>query len=227
MTVENAVLAGSGSWALKIENSLEMRKSAAYFILYRRAGPSILEERVNIPNSLSLLRVFMVAPFLVAVIYRQFPLALAIFVAAGITDFLDGYLARHLRQKTVLGTFLDPLGDRLLSTVAFISLSVQGLLPPWLAVTVVAKDLYVALGAGALHFSCNLAVAVPSFWGKLSTLLQIIAVGLALLAAFTTINAALLNTLFIVTGLVTAIACFHYIWSGVKVLSENNKQDGE
>jgi cardiolipin synthase len=186
-----------------------------------------LEERVNIPNSLSLLRVFMVAPFLVAVIYRQFPLALAIFVVAGITDFLDGYLARHLRQKTVLGTFLDPLGDRLLSTVAFISLSVQGLLPPWLAVTVVAKDLYVALGAGALHFSGNLAVAVPSFWGKLSTLLQIIAVGSALLAAFTAINAALLNTLFIVTGLVTAITCFHYIWSGVKVLSENNKQDGE
>lgn len=182
---------------------------------------------MNIPNSLSLLRVFMVAPFLVAVIYRQFPLALGIFVVAGITDFLDGYLARHLRQTTVLGTFLDPLGDRLLSTVAFISLSVQGLLPPWLAVTVVAKDLYVALGAGALHFSGNLAVVVPSFWGKLSTLLQIVAVGIALLAAFTAINAALLNTLFIVTGLVTAIACFHYIWSGVKVFSENNKQDGE
>ena len=186
-----------------------------------------MEEQVNIPNALSLLRVFMVAPFLVAVIYRQFPLALTIFAVAGFTDFLDGYLARHLKQKTVLGTFLDPLGDRLLSTVAFISLSVQGLLPPWLAVTVVAKDLYVALGAGALHLSGNLAVAIPSVWGKMSTLLQIVAIGFALLAAFIGVNATLLDTLFIITGLVTAIACFHYIWCGVKVFSEKAEKDGE
>ncbi len=178
---------------------------------------------MNLPNALSLLRVFLVAPFLIAVIYRQFPLALIIFAIAGFTDFLDGYLARHLKQKTVLGTFLDPLGDRLLSTVAFIALSVQGLLPPWLAVTVVAKDLYVALGAGALHFYGNLTVVVPSFWGKLSTLLQIVVVGFALLAAFTAISSALLDTLFIVTGLATAIACFHYIWCGIKIFSENSK----
>lgn len=180
---------------------------------------------MNIPNALSLLRVFMVAPFLIAVIYRHFPIALGIFVVAGITDFLDGYLARHLKQKTVLGTFLDPLGDRLLSTVAFISLSVQGLLPPWLAVTVVAKDIYVALGAGVLHYSGNLSVAVPSFWGKLSTLLQIIAVGVALLATLTAINAALLLTLFIITGLVTAVACFHYLWAGIKAFTEAAEEE--
>lgn len=190
-------------------------------------NPLFAEERVNLPNALSLLRVFMVAPFLVAVIYRQFPLALVIFAVAGFTDFLDGYLARHLNQKTVLGTFLDPLGDRLLSTVAFISLGVQGLLPPWLAVTVVAKDLYVALGAGALYFSGNLVVAVPSLWGKLSTLLQIVAVGFALLAAFTAVSDVLLDTLFIVTGLVTAITCFHYIWCGIKVFSEKSNPSGE
>lgn len=180
---------------------------------------------MNIPNALSLLRVFMVAPFLIAVIYRHFPIALGIFVVAGITDFLDGYLARHLKQKTVLGTFLDPLGDRLLSTVAFISLSVQGLLPPWLAVTVVAKDIYVALGAGALHYSGNLSVAVPSFWGKLSTLLQIIAVGVALLATLTPVNSVLLFTLFIITGLVTAVACFHYLWAGIKVFTEATEEE--
>lgn len=180
---------------------------------------------MNIPNALSLLRVFMVAPFLIAVIYRHFPIALGIFVVAGITDFLDGYLARHLKQKTVLGTFLDPLGDRLLSTVAFISLSVQGLLPPWLAVTVVAKDIYVALGAGALHYSGNLSVAVPSFWGKLSTLLQIIAVGVALLATLTAVNSVLLFTLFIITGLVTAVACFHYLWAGIKAFTEAAEEE--
>ncbi len=139
--------------------------------------------RVNLPNALSLLRIFLVTPFLIAVIYRQFPLALIIFVVAGISDFLDGYLARRWKQQSLLGTFLDPLGDKLLITVAFISLCLQGLLPPWLAVTVVAKDLYTVIGAGVLHFSGNLSVAVPSLWGKLSTLLQIVAVGFALLSA--------------------------------------------
>ena len=182
---------------------------------------------MNIPNALSLLRVFMVAPFLVAVIYRQFPLALGIFAIAGFTDFLDGYLARRLNQKSVLGSFLDPLGDRLLSTVAFISLSVQGLLPPWLAVTVVAKDLYVVIGAAILYFSGNLSVAVPSFWGKLSTLLQIIAIGIALLSAFCLISTLLLDLLFVITGLVTVIACFHYIWGGLKVIPKEIDQDGE
>lgn len=180
---------------------------------------------VNIPNVLSLLRIFMVAPFLVAVIYRQFTLALVIFVLSGISDFLDGYLARRLGQTSVLGTFLDPLGDKLLTTVAFVSLCLQGLLPPWLAVTVVAKDIYIIIGAGVLHFSGNFSVAVPSFWGKFSTFLQIISVCVALLSALSNIGAGLLDGLYAVTGLITFIAFFHYIWCGVKVFSENTIED--
>ena len=176
---------------------------------------------MNLPNLLSLLRIFMVAPFLIAVIYDRHGLALVIFVVAGFSDFLDGYLARRLQQKSVLGTFLDPLGDKLLSTVAFIALSVQGLLPGWLAVIVVAKDLYVALGAGILHYSGNLTVALPSFWGKFATLLQIVTVALVLLGTFVTLTSVLLEILFMVTALVTTIACVHYIYSGAKVFKES------
>lgn len=175
---------------------------------------------MNLPNLLSLLRIFMVAPFLIAVIYDRHALALVIFVVAGFTDFLDGYLARRLQQKSVLGTFLDPLGDKLLSTVAFIALSIQGLLPAWLAVIVVAKDLYVALGAGILHYSGNLTVALPSFWGKFATLLQIVTVALVLLGTFVALTPVLLEILFSVTALVTTIACVHYISSGVKVFKK-------
>ena len=171
---------------------------------------------MNVPNALSLLRIFLVAPFLVAVIYRQYPFALGLFVTAGVSDFLDGYLARRLDQKSVLGTYLDPLGDRLLSTVAFIALSLQGLVPPWLAVTVVAKDLYVALGAGILHFAGKRIVAEASQWGKLATLLQIVTIGFALLATFGLSHVLLLRALFLVTGLVTVIACVHYIWHGMQ-----------
>ena len=174
---------------------------------------------MNIPNALSLLRILLVAPFLIAIIYHHFPLALALFVAAGLSDALDGYLARHLAQKTVLGTFLDPLGDRLLTSVAFVALGIQGFLPPWLAVIVVAKDLYVALGAAVLHFSGNLPVAEPSFFGKLTTLLQLLTIGLALLSAFATVNTLLLEVLFFATGLVTTITCVHYILRGIKAFS--------
>ncbi len=181
---------------------------------------------MNIPNALSLLRVFLVAPFLVAVIYRQFGLALTLFLVAGVSDFLDGYLARRLAQKSILGAFLDPLGDRLLTTVAFIALSLHGLLPAWLAVTVVAKDLYVALGAAILYFTGNLVIAEASFWGKLTTLLQIVTIAVALSSVLTVIADALLTGLFVVTGLVTAIACLHYIWAGLQVFSANPRPDG-
>ena len=171
---------------------------------------------MNLPNALSLLRIFLVAPFLVAVIYRQYPLAFGLFVTAGISDFLDGYLARRLEQKSMLGSFLDPLGDRLLTTVAFIALSYQGFVPPWLAVTVVAKDLYVALGAGILYFAGKKIVAEASLWGKLATLMQIVTIGVALLEAFGLRSALLLGALFYATGLVTIIACVHYIWHGMQ-----------
>lgn len=170
---------------------------------------------MNIPNTLSLLRVFLVAPFLIAILYRHYPLALTLFVVAGVSDFLDGYLARRLDQKSLLGTYLDPLGDKLLSTVAYVALAAQGLLPAWLAVLVVAKDLYTALGAGILHYAGQTLVADPSYWGKASTLLQIVTVGMVLLATFAPPGTALLTLLFAVTGLVTVIACVHYVWRGL------------
>lgn len=179
---------------------------------------------MNIPNALSLMRVFLVAPFLIAVIYHQYPLALLILLIAGFTDFLDGYLARRLGQKSVLGSFLDPMGDRLLSTVAFVALGFQGLLPPWLAVLVVAKDLYVALGAAILYFTNNLTVAEASLWGKLATLLQVVTIGFALVAAFWPINGVLLDTLFASTGLVTVLACAHYIWHGLQQFAGESGQ---
>lgn len=177
---------------------------------------------MTLPNALSLLRTFLVAPFLVAVIYRQFSLALGLVLVAGVSDFLDGYLARRLGQTSTLGAFLDPLGDRLLSTVAFIALASQGLLPPWLAVTVVAKDIYVALGAGILYLSGHRFIADASLWGKLATLVQFSCVTLALLAVLLPIQPLLLDFFFILTGLVTALACLQYVRQGLGVLSASD-----
>ena len=176
---------------------------------------------MNIPNALSLLRIFLVAPFLIAVIYHAYLLALILFVTAGVSDYLDGYLARRLNQKSVLGSFLDPMGDKLLIAVAFIALAVQGYLPAWLAVLVVAKDVYTAMGAGILHFSGHFSVAIPSIWGKLSTLLQIVAIGLALSVPLVSLSASLLNIFFVATGCAAVIACLQYILGGIQVFAAN------
>ena len=102
------------------------------------------------PNALTLLRIFLVPAFLIAVIYDRLAVALGFFLLAAATDLLDGFLARRLGQKTVLGTYLDPLADKLLMAVCFISLAAARLLPAWLAVLAVTKDLFVSLGVGIL-----------------------------------------------------------------------------
>lgn len=179
---------------------------------------------MNIPNSLSLLRLFLVTPFLLAVIYDSYGLALLLFVLAGFSDFLDGYLARRLDQKSLLGTFLDPLGDKLLMTVAFVALAVKGALPAWLAVLVVAKDLYVALGSGVLHLAGNVRQFPPSIWGKLSTLLQVVAVALVLVAILQPALVPLLSPLFVGTAIVTIVAGVHYVWRGMQGFAVAEKE---
>ena len=171
---------------------------------------------MTIPNALSLLRIFLLAPFLITVIYRQYTLALIILVCAGLSDVLDGYLARRLQQITRLGTYLDPLGDRLLTTVSFVSLSVQGILPAWLAVLVVAKDLYVALGAAILYFIGQPLVGDVSISGKLATFLQILTVPICLLPQTIGMPQMTQQILFVLTGLVTVFACLSYILRGLK-----------
>ncbi|MEJ2700058.1 MAG: CDP-alcohol phosphatidyltransferase family protein, partial [Desulfuromonadales bacterium] len=102
--------------------------------------------QMTLPNALTLLRILMVPALLIAVIYNRTAIALVLFLIAAATDLLDGFLARRLGQKTVLGTYLDPLADKLLMAVCFISLAVVRLLPAWLAVLAVSKDLFVSLG---------------------------------------------------------------------------------
>ena len=179
---------------------------------------------MNLPNTLSLLRLFLVTPFLIAVIYDLYLLALILFVLAGISDFLDGFLARRLQQKSRLGAFLDPLGDKLLMTVAFIALAVQGLVPAWLAVLVVAKDIYVALGSGIAYLAGNVTSFPPDTWGKLSTLLQIVTCGLVLLIAFLDARMPGLDWLFYAAGLVTVIAGVNYVWQGLQQFPDDTGQ---
>jgi cardiolipin synthase len=180
---------------------------------------------MNLPNALTLLRILLVPAFLITVIYRELAAALVLFTVAALTDLLDGYLARRLGQKTFLGAFLDPVADKLLMTVSFISLAVIGLLPPWLAVLAVAKDLIVTIGMAVLYFSGQQVAALPTLWGKQTTFLQVIVVALALLFPLTGREPESLWWLFVVAGGVTIFSGMHYIFTGIRSLPQEPGAD--
>jgi cardiolipin synthase len=173
---------------------------------------------MNLPNALTLFRILLVPAFLIAVIYGWLAAALVLFITAGITDLLDGVLARRYRHETILGSFLDPVADKLLMTVSFISLAVIGLLPSWLGVLAVSKDLFVVIGMAVLYFSGQPVAAVPTLWGKQTTFLQIVTLGLVLLFAVAEVDPRVLGPLFVLTGAVTAFSGLHYIISGLRSL---------
>jgi cardiolipin synthase len=128
------------------------------------------------PNLLTLLRLF-ILPFLaIEILDNNYPAAFALFVLAGITDALDGLLARWLSQKTTLGQYLDPIADKLLLSTLFIVLTHTGLIPRYVTVLVFSRDLGILLISTLLFATGTLRDFRPSLLGKLNTLVQILGV---------------------------------------------------
>ena len=131
-------------------------------------------KNLTIANQLTLLRIALVPAFVVLVVYGYLGWALLVFMTAGITDALDGLIARMAGQRTSIGAWLDPMADKLLMVTTFIVLTVPGInltnhVPFWLTVAVISRDV-VIIGVVAI---VNLAVGPrtfkPSVWGKMTT----------------------------------------------------------
>lgn len=143
------------------------------------------EPILTVPNQLTILRMTL-APFLVVlVLQREFTWALVLFVVAGVTDMLDGFIARRGHQKTTLGTIMDPIADKILLISSFIvltwsaGLSVR--IPAWLTVLALSRDVLILLTAALINLTSGWRIFEPSLLGKLSTGLQLVMVGVVLL----------------------------------------------
>ncbi len=137
------------------------------------------------PNLLTLMRICM-APFLVAAILEgHFLLSFILFVAAGLTDGLDGLLARVLKQRSVLGHYLDPVADKLLLSTLFLVLFYKGLMPGTVTVLVFGRDVGILLVSAILYAAVGRREFYPSIFGKANTLAQISAVAAVLLHQLT------------------------------------------
>lgn len=133
------------------------------------------------PNLLTIARICL-APFLVtAILEREFTASFILFMAAGLTDALDGTLARILQQRTMLGQYLDPVADKLLLSTLFLVLTHMALIPARVTVLVFGRDLGILLVAALLYAAAGRRDFKPSIFGKANTVAQVAAVGLVLL----------------------------------------------
>jgi cardiolipin synthase (CMP-forming) len=173
---------------------------------------------LNLPNFLTLVRIVAIPFFLILLASHLYLDALAIFVLGGVTDALDGFVARRMNQKTSLGAYLDPIADKLLLTSSFIMLGMMGSLPIWLAVLIVSRDVVILAGFAFVSFMLEERFEVqPTLMGKLSTALQLltIAVVLVMLANADILNPWMDDVLFYLAAAATVISGVQYIYRGL------------
>lgn len=135
------------------------------------------------PNQLTLLRLIFIPFVVISVVEDRYGWALALFVLAGLSDALDGLLARLLKQKTALGQYLDPIADKLLLSTLFLVLAFEHRIPWYVTVLVFSRDLGILIVSALLYATNTLRDLRPSVWGKANTIVQVGTILVVLMAA--------------------------------------------
>ncbi|MCX7634675.1 MAG: CDP-alcohol phosphatidyltransferase family protein, partial [Syntrophales bacterium] len=124
---------------------------------------------MNVPNALTVLRILLVPVIVILLMQGSFFKALVLLTISGITDGLDGFLARFLNQQTVLGAYLDPIADKALLMSCFITLAIKHVIPGWLSVIVISRDCIILIGISVLVIMSVPLEIKPSFVSKVTT----------------------------------------------------------
>jgi cardiolipin synthase len=175
---------------------------------------------MNLPNALTLIRILLIPLFVILLISKSFHGALITFAIAGITDALDGFLARIWHQRTDLGSYLDPIADKLLLASAFITLAILGIVPYWLTVIVMSRDILIATGFWVLTMTDHKPTIKPRYTSKVTTVFQILTIIWALLSVLHLGFGSLFPILIRLTAFFTILSGIHYIYIGNKLLAE-------
>jgi cardiolipin synthase len=138
---------------------------------------------LTVPNQLTFLRLVFLPFFVILIYYDRYTWALVVLVAAGLTDALDGLLARWLNQRTALGAYLDPIADKLLLSSSFLTLALKHQLGWWLAILVLSRDLLILMAAAVILLAVGYRPFPPSFYGKATTVTQMVLMVLVIAGA--------------------------------------------
>jgi cardiolipin synthase len=168
-------------------------------------------------NQLTLLRMLLIPAFVILIIYGQLGWALAVFVAAGVTDGLDGLIARLTGQRTRLGAWLDPMADKLLLVTTFVVLTWPGLglanrLPVWLTILIITRDVVIVLTVAIVNLAIGPRTFRPSVFGKIATATYILTAVAAMLFNYLRYHSAIVTAFVWASLAITLVSGIHYIW---------------
>jgi cardiolipin synthase len=183
------------------------------------ASRPVSQASLTIPNLITLFRIILTPLFIIFLIQGNYRKALAVFILAGVSDLADGLIARTWQQKSRLGSYLDPLADKVLMAASFVTLSIYQQIPSWLTVVVLSRDVALALGVLVFRLADIPLVIRPTLAGKWTTTFQLITVGFVLLSKIVAIPSLLLLGLFWGTGALTTVSGIQYFYSGIKQMN--------
>ncbi len=168
---------------------------------------------MNVPNIISLARLIAVPGIIWAILAEEMVLAFWIFVAAGVSDAIDGFIARHFNAKSELGSYLDPLADKALLVSVYIACGYEHYLPYWLVILVVFRDILIVGGVILLYTLNHQRPQMSPLWiSKLNTVMQIVLAALVLAgAAFDIPPDRVIEALIWIVGVTTALSGVSYL----------------
>jgi cardiolipin synthase len=173
---------------------------------------------MTIPNLLTILRVLLTPLLVIFLLQERLSAALVVFIVAGITDGLDGLIARLYLQKTRLGAFLDPLADKLLLASTYVILAVKNLVPSWLTVIVLSRDVLIVLGVFVLFMQDLPFEIKPTIASKVTTCAQIFTAIVTMASAIATPHPILKSILFHITAGVTIVSWAQYMVKAIQIM---------
>jgi len=179
----------------------------------------------NLPNTLTVARILILPFFAASLMYSEYDYALALFIAAAATDLLDGLTARLTNQMTYLGRILDPVADKFFIVTSFIMMTIYDLMPKWLTIVVISKDIIVVVGCIILYFVTGSLKVEPSMLGKTASACQFILIGMIILFVDIGGGVPIPMAVFLAVALLTAASGIQYIQKGLKMAAAENRED--
>jgi len=189
------------------------------------AATGVTDEVLTVANQLTLLRMLLIPAFIVLIIEGERGWALSVFALAGITDALDGVIARRWGKKTTLGAWLDPMADKLMLVSAFIVLTLPNLglankLPLWLTALVISRDVCIVVTVAIINLAVGRRTFRPSTFGKIATATYIVTVTVAMLFNYRGYHSALVDLCVYASLAITLLSGFHYIWHAARIMGQ-------
>jgi|YelNatPaOPRAMG01_1025707.scaffolds.fasta_scaffold00488_31 cardiolipin synthase len=174
---------------------------------------------MTLPNIITGLRILLLPLFIVFLVQAELFSAFLVFIIAGITDALDGFIARHYGQTSQLGAYLDPLADKLLLSSAFLLLTLKNFVPPWVCVLIVLRDIMILIGVALAFLIKKKAIQIgPSKLSKTNTLFQILTVIIVLGQDLHKFPEYFYQSAFWITAFFTVSSGVHYLYEWLKYL---------